>query len=244
MVGSPAVVLVTGSSSGIGKAVATRYARDGARVVVNSARSVAEGEAFAAALPDATYVQGDVSVEADAKRVVDTALERYGALDVVVNNAGTTEFIAHDDLDAVTDEIWQRLLGTNLLGPWYVSRAALPALRERRGCIVNVSSVAGVIAAGSSLPYAVTKAALNHMTRLLAGALGPDVRVNAVAPGLIETPWTQREGWEQIRKAVESRAPLRRVGTPEDVAEVVCSLAQAQYVTGQVVVVDGGLSLR
>jgi len=242
--GSPPVVLVTGSSSGIGKAVAARYGREGARVVVNSARSVVEGKAFAAVLPQAIYVQGDVSVEADARRIVEKALATYGALDVVVNNAGTTEFIPHDDLDAVTDEIWQRLLGTNLLGPWYISRAALPALRERRGCIVNVSSVAGVIAAGSSVPYAVSKAALNHLTRLLAGAFGPEVRVNVVAPGLIETPWTPGERWEQMREAVESRAALGRVGTPEDVAEVVYSLAQSEYVTGQVVVVDGGLSLR
>ena len=244
MGGSPPVVLVTGSSSGIGKAVAARYGREGARVVVNSARSVVEGKAFAAVLPQAIYVQGDVSVEADARRIVETALATYGALDVVVNNAGTTEFISHDDLDAVTDEIWQRLLGTNLLGPWYISRAALPALRERRGCIVNVSSVAGVIAAGSSVPYAVSKAALNHLTRLLAGAFGPEVRVNAVAPGLIKTPWTPGERWEPMREAVESRAALGRVGTPEDVAEVVYSLAQSEYVTGQVVVVDGGLSLR
>ena len=243
MGGSPPVVLVTGSSSGIGKAVAAHFAREGARVVVNSARSVAEGKAFAALLPDAIYVRADVSVEADAKRVVAAALEKYGALDVVVNNAGTTEFIPHDDLDAVTDEIWQRLLGTNLLGPWYVSRAAVGALRERRGCIVNVSSVAGVIAAGSSVPYAVSKAALNHLTRLLAGAFGPEVRVNAVAPGLIETPWTPGERWEPMREAVESRAALGRVGTPEDVAEIVYSLAQAQYVTGEVVVVDGGLTL-
>ena len=244
MGGSPPVVLVTGSSSGIGKAAAARFAREGARVVVNSARSVAEGTAFAASLPEAIYVQGDVSNETDATRIVETALEQYGALDIVVNNAGTTEVIPHDDLDSVTDEIWQRLLGTNLLGPWYVSRAALPVLRERRGCIVNVSSVSGAIAAGSSVPYAVTKAALNHLTRLLAGAFGPEVRVNAVAPGLIETPWTQGEGWERVRAAVESRAPLGRVGTPEDVAEVVYSLTQSEYVTGQVVVVDGGLSLR
>jgi ketoreductase RED2 len=240
---SPAVVLVTGSSSGIGKAVAERCAREGARVVVNSARSVDEGEALAAALPAAIYVQGDVSLEPEAKHIVDRALETYGALDVVVNNAGTTEFIPHEDLDAVTDDVWQRILGTNLLGPWYVSRAAAPALRERRGCIVNISSVAGVIAGGSSIPYAVTKAALNHMTRLLARALAPDVRVNAVAPGLIDTPWTQREGSDQLRAAVAARAPGIAPGLPDDVADVVYALARATYVTGQVVVVDGGLSL-
>jgi len=209
------VVLVTGSSSGIGRACAARFARDGARIVVNSSRSVEEGEAFAKILPEAVYVQGDVALEADAKRLVDATLERFGRLDVLVNNAGTTELIPHHDLDAVTDEIWERILGTNLLGAWYMSRAAVPALREAQGCIVNVSSVAGLFAGGSSLPYAGSKAALNHMTRLLAGALGPEIRVNAVAPGLIETPWVQRDGWEQIRTAVEKRAPLGRTGTPE-----------------------------
>lgn len=241
---APAVVLVTGSSSGIGKAVAARFAADGAQVVVNSIRSRAAGEELAAGLPDACYVQGDVSVETDAQRMVAFALERYGRLDVVVNNAGTTEFIAHSDLDAVTDEIWQRILGTNLLGPWYLSRAALPALRETHGSIVNVSSIAGLVAGGSSIPYAVSKAALNHLTRLLAGTLGPEVRVNAVAPGLIETPWAQREGWEQIRTMIEARAPLGRTGEPEDVAEVVVSVARSAYMTGQVVVVDGGVSIR
>jgi ketoreductase RED2 len=238
------VVLVTGSSSGIGRACAARFARDGARIVVNSSRSVEEGEAFAKILPEAVYVQGDVALEADAKRLVDATLERFGRLDVLVNNAGTTELIPHHDLDAVTDEIWERILGTNLLGAWYMSRAAVPALREAQGCIVNVSSVAGLFAGGSSLPYAVSKAALNHMTRLLAGALGPEIRVNAVAPGLIETPWVQRDGWEQIRTAVEKRAPLGRTGTPDDVAEAVVTLAASAYVTGQVLVVDGGLTIR
>jgi ketoreductase RED2 len=243
--GAPApVVLVTGSSSGIGAATAVRFAREGARLVVNSSKSVDEGQALASSLPDAIYVQGNVAVEDDAKRIVNAAVEHYGGLDVLVNNAGTTEFIAHDDLDAVTDEVWQKILGTNLLGSWYVSRAAVPSLRERRGSIVNVTSIAGLIAGGSSLPYAVSKAALNHLTRLLAAALGPEVRVNAVAPGLIETPWSQREGWDEIRAMIEQRAALGRTGTPEDVAEVIWSLAQSSYVTGQVVVADGGVTLR
>jgi ketoreductase RED2 len=236
------VALVSGSSSGIGRACAERFAREGWRVVVNSSRSVAEGEAVAAAL-GGTYVQGDVSSEDDAKRLVTATLDAYGALDVLVNNAGTTQVIPHHDLDAVTDEVWQSILGTNLLGTWYLSRAAVAALRERQGAIVNVSSIGGLIAGGSSVPYAVSKAAVNHLTRLLAGALGPDVRVNAVAPGLIETPWTERPGWEQIREMVESRAPLARVGTPDDVAEVVWTLAIARYVTGQVVAVDGGTTI-
>jgi len=237
------VALVTGSSSGIGRATAERFAHAGWRVVVNSSRSVAEGEAVAEAIGGA-YVQGDVSSDSDARRLVAAALDRFGAIDVLVNNAGTTQFIPHGDLDAVTDEVWQSILGTNLFGTWYLSRAAVPALRERCGAIVNVSSIAGLVAGGSSLPYAVSKAAINHLTRLLASALGPDIRVNAVAPGLIETPWTDRPGWETIRAHVEERAALARVGTAEDVAEVVWSLATARYVTGQVVPVDGGTTIR
>ncbi len=234
------VVVVTGSSSGIGRAVAERFAGEGARVLVNSSRSVEEGEALARSLPEAVYVQGDVSREDDARRLVSTALERFGRLDVVVNNAGTTRRIPFADLDAADDEVWRRILDVNLIGPWLLSRAAAPALREAKGAIVNVGSVAGIIALGSSLPYSVSKAALHHMTRGLAQALAPDVRVNAVAPGLVDTPWTA--GWE-ANEEILAQIPLGRVGTPEDVADAVVSLARTPYATGQVVVVDGGFTL-
>jgi len=234
------VVLVTGSSSGIGRAVAARFALDGASVVVNSSRSIAEGEEFARTLPDAVYVQGDVSVEADAKKLVATAIETFGGVDVVVNNAGATRRIPFPDLDAVDDALWRNILGVNLFGPWYVSRAAVPELRERHGAIVNVSSVAGIVAGGSSLPYAVSKAALNHLTRTLARALAPAVRVNAVAPGLVETPWTK--GWD-ANESIIARRPLERAATPADVADAVFFLARNPFVTGQVTVVDGGLTL-
>lgn len=234
------VVVVTGSSSGIGRAVAERFAGEGARVLVNSSRSVEEGEALTRSLPEAVYVQGDVSREDDARRLVSTALERFGRLDVVVNNAGTTRRIPFADLDAADDEVWRRILDVNLIGPWLLSRAAAPALREAKGAIVNVGSVAGIIALGSSLPYSVSKAALHHMTRGLAQALAPDVRVNAVAPGLVDTPWTA--GWE-ANEEILAQIPLGRVGTPEDVADAVVSLARTPYATGQVVVVDGGFTL-
>ena len=236
------VALVTGSSSGIGEAVARSLAGEGARVVVNSSSSVAAGEAVAASLPEAVYIQADVGSDAGAGRLVAAAAERWGHLDIVVNNAGTTVRIPHGDLDAATDEVWERILRTNLMGTWWVSRAAVPHLRAAGGgCIVNITSLAGVRPSGSSVPYAVSKAAINHLTLLMARSLGPEVRVNAVAPGLIRTPWT--EDWEDLHTAVAGLAPLRRSGEPADVAALVVALARAEYTTGEVVLVDGGLNL-
>ena len=235
------VVAVTGSSSGIGAATARAFAAAGAAVLVNSARSVTEGEAVAASLPDAHYVQGDITEAGVPERLVDAALDRWGRLDTLVNNAGTTALIPHHDLEAASVDVWRRIFEVNVFGTWAMSVAAMPALREVHGSIVNVASVAGVRPTGSSVPYAASKAALNHMTVLLAKVVGPEVRVNAVAPGLVDTPWT--EDWDVVREVVRQVAPLKRSGQPEDVAEVVVALAQAAYVTGQVVVIDGGLSL-
>jgi ketoreductase RED2 len=237
------VALVTGSSSGIGAAIATAFAGRGASVVVNSATSVEAGERLAGGLPGAIYVQADIGDPAEATRLVDATVERYGRLDVLVNNAGTTEVIVHHDLDAVTDEIWDRILRVNVVGTWNVTRAAVPHVRASGdGAIVNITSLAGVRPTGSSIPYAVSKAALNHLTILLANVLGPEIRVNAVAPGLIDTPWT--EDWEDMRGAVRQMAPLRRSGTPEDVADACVGLVDARYATGQVLIVDGGMALR
>jgi len=244
MADSP-VALVTGSSSGIGAQVVRRLAAEGHRVVINSVRSVDEGQALAAELgPDvARYVQGDVAVVEDAQRLVDETVAHFGRLDVLVNNAGTTVRIPHHDLETATPEVFRRLFDVNVVGAWQVIVAAVPHLREAgSGCIVNVASLAGVRPTGSSVPYAVSKAALNHLTVLLANTLGPQIRVNAVAPGLVDTPWTA--DWDDVRGAVNAMAPLQRSGQPDDVAEVVLSLVRAAYVTGQIWVVDGGLSLR
>jgi ketoreductase RED2 len=236
------VALVTGSSSGIGLAVAQALARAGAAVVINSANSVAAGEQVAASLPRAMYVRADVSQAQAGEALVAAALDRYGRLDVLVNNAGTTRVIPHDDLEAATDEVWRRIFDVNVFGTWSLIRAAASSLRATGdGLIVNVTSVAGLRPIASSVPYAASKAALNHLTLLLARALGPQIRVNAVAPGLVDTPWTA--GWDAAHERVAAEAPLKRSGRPEDVAQAVMGLVQADYVTGQIVTVDGGLSL-
>jgi ketoreductase RED2 len=231
-------VLVTGASSGIGAAVARRFGSLGAHVAVNSARSVDEGRAVAEQV-GGSYHRADVSDERQVLAMIDEIVAATGRLDVVVNNAGTTRVIPHADLAAVTDEVWERILDVNLLGTWYVSRAAVPHLAATAdGSIVNITSVAGLHAIGSSIPYAVSKAAINHLTVLMARSLGPGVRVNAVAPGLVDTPWT--EEWDDMRARVKSVAPMRRASTPDDVAEAVLGLTRATMVTGEVLSVDGG----
>ena len=238
---STRVVLVTGSTSGIGEATARRFAALGDTVVFNSARSVEAGDRLCGATPGSHYVRADISNADDCERLVREVLERCGRLDVLVNNAGTTKVIAHRDLAAASLDVWREIFEVNVFGTWALSVAAMDALREAHGTIVNVSSMAGIRPTGSSIPYAASKAALNHMTALLAKVVGPEVRVNAVAPGLVDTPWTA--DWDVVRGFVHSVAPLKRSGTPDDVADVIVALASTPYVTGQVIVVDGGLSL-
>jgi len=237
------VAIVTGSSSGIGATIAARLTDAGYRVVVNSARSEAAGEAVTAKLDGAIYVRADISQAAQARELVATTVDRLGRLDLLVNNAGITKAIAHSDLESVTAEVWRAVLDVNVVGAWEMITAAVPHLRRNGdGAIVNISSVAGSRPAGSSIPYAVSKAAINHMTRLLAATLGPEVRVNAVAPGLIDTEWTA--SFTEPREWMATIAPLKRVGTTDDVATMVLSLAQAKFTTGEVILVDGGTHLR
>jgi ketoreductase RED2 len=237
------VAVVTGSSSGIGAAVARRLTAAGFRVVINSVRSVAAGRALAAELPGATYVQADIAVPEQAAGLVEEAVRRFGRLDVLVNNAGTTRLIPHHDLAAATPEIWREIFGVNVFGTWQTTVAAVPELRATgAGCVINISSLAGARPGGSSIPYAASKAAVNHLTRLLASTLGPEIRVNAVAPGLVDTPWIA--DYVGVREHITEAAPLRRVGTPDDIAKVVCAVVDATYMTGEVIGVDGGFHLR
>ncbi len=237
------VALVTGSSSGIGAATARMLADAGATVVVNSSSSVVAGMALAAELPGASYVRADIADDAQAEALVAATVDRHGRLDILVNNAGTTAVIPHPDLTAATPDVWRRIFGVNVIGTWQVTVAAVPHLKTSGdGCVVNVSSLAGHRPVGSSIPYAASKAALSHMTVLLANVLGPTIRVNAVAPGLVDTPWTA--DWDDVRAFVTAQAPLGRSGTAHDIAEVILSLVRARYVTGEVVQIDGGLHLR
>ena len=235
------VAIVTGSSSGIGERVAQRLSELGAAVVVNSSSSVAAGEAVAAALPgESLYVQADISDQAQCQGLLDRTTERFGKLDLLVNNAGWTTVVPHGDLDALTDEIFRRTFEVNVFGTWHLTKSAMPLLRESSdGHVVTISSIAGIRPVGSSIAYSMSKAALNQMTRLMAKSHGP-VRFNAVAPGLVETPWTA--DWDAQHAAVGATAPLRRSATPDDCAEAVLALVRNRYVTGEVFVVDGGLT--
>ena len=236
------VAIVTGSSSGIGEAIARQVADLGATVVVNSASSVSAGTAVANSLGnDSVYVQGDIAKKEDCARLIDGTIERFGKLDILVNNAGWTTPVPHHDIEALTDEIFMKTFEVNVYGTWWLSKMAVPHLKKvEDGNIVNVTSIAGVRQVGSSMAYSMTKAALNQMTKLMAKSCWP-VRVNAVAPGLIATPWTS--DWGQMHEAVKSVAPLKRSGTPEDCAEATLALLRSKYVTGQIFVVDGGLTL-
>ncbi|WP_344240982.1 SDR family oxidoreductase [Kribbella hippodromi] len=232
---------MTGSASGIGAATVRRLAADGMTVAVHSRTSRAEGEALALEL-GGSYHQADLSDDAAAQQLVPHVLAEHGRLDVLVNNAGISWPVPHAELDALTAADWRQLLDVNLIAPWLLCTAALPALRESGGCIVNVTSHAGVRPKGSSVAYAASKAALNHVTKLLAAALGPDVRVNAVAPGLVDTPLTA--SWTEAQHLWKTTSPMRRAAQPADVADLISAVIHNRYLTGEVILLDGGLNLR
>ena len=238
---SGTVAIVTGSSSGIGERTAQRLSELGAKVVVNSASSVEAGRAVAAALPgESHYVQADISDKEQCQRLLDETVAKFGRLDLLVNNAGWTTLVPHGDLDALTDEIFMKTFEVNVFGTWWLTKAAMPLLRASGdGHVVNITSVAGVRPMGSSIAYSMTKAALNQMTRLMAKSHGP-VRFNAVAPGLVETPWTA--DWKTQHAGIAAINPIKRSATPDDCAEAVLALVRNKYVTGEVNVIDGGLT--
>lgn len=237
--------LVTGGASGIGLATALRLAALGVRVGINHLDSDPRGPREAAA-HGLVSVPGDVSSVEGCAAMVQHALGALGRLDYLVNNAGTPatpEPILPENLDAMTEEFWHAILQTNLMGPFRCSKEAAPALRAAKGAVVNTASVAGLTLMGSSVAYGASKAGLINLTQNLARALAPDVRVNAVAPGAVDSPWSEAWGNERKARSAE-RALLKRRCTPDDIAEVIVFLLTgARMVTGQTIVVDGGLML-
>jgi NAD(P)-dependent dehydrogenase (short-subunit alcohol dehydrogenase family) len=235
------VALVTGSTSGIGLAVARRLVHDGYRVVIHSRNSASAGQEIAKELVFARYIRADLAQQKERTRLVRESLDLWGRLDVLVNNAGLSGIIPHSDLKAATSEIWHELYEVNVVAPFHLIAEAEASLRACSGNVVNISSHAGVRPKGASIPYAATKAALNHMTRLLAVSLAPDIRVNAVAPGLVDTPMTS--DWTAAQDLWRTRAPMRRPATPDDIAQAVMMLVESTYLTGEILLSDGGLNL-
>ncbi|QDU59470.1 Glucose 1-dehydrogenase 4 [Planctomycetes bacterium Pan216] len=245
--------IVTGGGTGVGKATSLMLAQGGCAVVINYSRSKEDAdqtvEEIKAAGGQAIAVQGNVSKDDTAQRLVQGALESFGRLDVLINCAGTTEFIPFGDLDRVTEDVWQKIMAVNLIGPFQCARAAAPAMRETAkpegGVIVNVSSTAALLANGSSIPYAASKAALNNLTVSLARTFAPEIRVNAVAPGFIDSRWVKNalgEKYEKGKATISSNLPLGRVCQPEDVAAAIVGFVTgSDLVTGQIQVCDSGM---
>ncbi|HKI74577.1 MAG TPA: SDR family oxidoreductase [Pseudomonadales bacterium] len=248
-----AVAIVTGSSSGVGAATARLLAGQGCRVVVNYSRSAAAAEAIAkeceALGSEAVVCQANVAEDEDCRRLVAAALEKWGRLDALVNNAGTTKFVNHADLAGLDKQDFFDIYGVNVVGPYQMVRAAEAALRASGDAsVVNVSSIAGVRGVGSSIAYAASKAALINMTRSLARVLGPEIRVNCVCPGFIAGEWLKQglgeETYARAKQQAESRAPLHRVCTPESVAESILGFIDGHsIITGEHIILDGGQHL-
>lgn len=245
--------IITGGGTGVGRACALAFAAQGCDVAVNYSRSAdAAAETVAAAEKlgaRAIALQGDVADDADCRRMVDDAVSAFGRLDVLVNSAGTTVFVPHNDLDGITSDDWHRLYAVNTIGPFQMMRAAGPHLKaDAGGHVVSISSISGVAAVGSSLPYCASKAALNNLTVAMARVLAPEVRVNAVAPGFVTGRWWKegqgQDVHDKVAGAASASVPLKAVCDPEDVANAVMGFIGNDLATGQVQVVDGGMLIK
>jgi 3-oxoacyl-[acyl-carrier protein] reductase len=237
--------LVTGGGTGIGRAISLAFAREGAQVAVNYSRSRERAEETVQRIQEAggraVALQADVSREPEARRLVETVLTEWGRLDVLVNNAGWTKRVPHAELDALDDEVWRKTLAVNVYGAWYCMKHAIPPMqRQGGGVIINVTSVAAFHGMGSSMAYCASKAALTSLTRSLARAFGPAIRVNNVAPGLVDTGFVD---WPPgVLEEGRHAAATGELPAPEDVAEAAVFLAaDARSTTGTTLFVDGGI---
>jgi 3-oxoacyl-[acyl-carrier protein] reductase len=245
--------IVTGSAVGVGRETAIELAKRSANVAINYSRSRIEAQETVKIVGqlgvEVVSVQADVAVDDEVRRMVERTLEEFGSIDVLVNNAGMTNFVDFADLEGLSEEIWDRILAVNLKGPFFCSRAVAPAMKKAgQGIIVNVASTSGIRATGSSIAYAASKAGLINMTTALARTLAPEIRVNCVAPGFIDTRWLQRglgDLREQFIQRTSEQTPLGRIATPEDVTQVILSFIEsADFVTGQTMIIDGGYTVK
>jgi 3-oxoacyl-[acyl-carrier protein] reductase len=248
------VVIVTGSAVGVGAASCVQLAKKRARVVINYSKSEQEArqvlQACQASGSEAILVQGDVANDADCRRLAQAALDRWGRIDALINNAGITKFVDAGDLEGLSAEDWQHLYAVNVIGAYQMIRACAPAMQKQgEGAVVNLSSMSGVLGVGSSTAYVATKGALNAMTLALARALAPAIRVNAVAPGLIETRWhtgrfADQASYQKFKANYLQTVPLAKAASADDIAEVALWLVEgASLITGEIILVDGGLHL-
>jgi len=240
------VALITGAATGIGKATALMLAAQGVGIVVNYSKSQEEAEKTAAEIKvlgvKALVCKADVAQDQEVKAMYCEIKEYFGRLDIVVNCAGTTDYVYLDDLDGMQDEYWDRAFNTNVKGIFHTVRACKEELKQNKGCVINVTSIAGLTGKGSSMAYAASKAAANSVTKSLALALAPDVRVNAVAPGVVLTRWVQ--GHEDHVERLSQGTPLGRPAQAEDVAGAIMGLIKGgDFITGQILVVDGGFTI-
>ena len=242
------VAIVTGGSSGIGAATVKELSKRGWRVAVNFAKDSVKAKRLASECKEAFVVQGDVAEDADCRRVASEVLAQCGRIDALVNSAGSTKFVKHADLEGLSAQDFQDIFRVNLIGPFQMVRACAGALKASRGAVVNVSSVAHLLGTGSSIAYAASKAALNTMSFSLARTLAPEVRVNVVLPGYVNTPWQVAAHGEAGAAEAERRyaavAPLKAASEPQDVAEAIVWLVEgARRVTGEIIYVDGGVHI-
>jgi len=248
------VCIVTGSASGIGAATAIQLADRGARIVVNYTKSETEAKETKAQCEargaEAILAKGDVSADEDCRALVQAALDKWGRVDVLVNNAGSTKFAHHHHLDALTVDDFLWIYKVNVVGAYQMIRACTPHMKKTgKGSVVNVSSIAGITGIGSSVAYAASKGALNTMTKSLARALAPEIRINAVCPGFVGTRWfSDRFDEKKFQDMVDEQeriTPLKRAGTAEDIATAIVFFAGegSDHITGETLLTDAGLHL-
>ncbi|HNM78645.1 MAG TPA: SDR family oxidoreductase [Tepidiformaceae bacterium] len=247
------VVIVTGSATGVGAASAKMLAAKGCNVVINYTKSEAEAKETQAACEafgvQTLLCQADVSNDADCRRMAQAAIDKWGRIDGLINNAGTTHFVNHANLEGLTADDFHRIYSVNVIGPYQMTRAVAGQMKQQgRGAVVNVSSIAGVMGVGSSIAYTASKGALNTMTLSLARALGPEIRVNTICPGFIQGRWLRGgmgdEAYEAAKAFQERTTPLRKAGTPEDMAQAaVWFIEGADLITGEILIVDAGSHL-